>query len=279
MNDFATFSQTIVAFVSTYMIHSTLLLSACWLVLTTTRAQSHFLTERLWKRATVLGIVTAFAQVAIGPTTFPFAIFSPAEPSVIVATPSERGSRDAQNDDLMPDISRLIANSDWPAPAADTRFVVSEPSVASSIDTADLAVEFPPPLRDGNVDSAVVDDRVKSSSIESINTIDKVVLVASTGEGNAQPNEDSRDSKFGQAKQVWLPVCLRAIAVVFVSAFAAGGLLLLVQTTRLRLRFGGARLLRNGTARSTLDRFAKRHKIRRRIRLLVSNKHGEPIAH
>ena len=57
MSDFAAFSQTLVAFVATYFVHSTLLLSACWLVLKVARANSHFLTERLWKLATVLGIV------------------------------------------------------------------------------------------------------------------------------------------------------------------------------------------------------------------------------
>ena len=54
---------------------------------------------------------------------------------------------------------------------------------------------------------------------------------------------------------------------------------LVVQSMRLRLRFARARPLTDGPARRVLDRFLKRNKIRRRVRLLSSSKHHEPVAY
>jgi hypothetical protein len=58
MNDFASLSSTFVTLIVTYLLHSTILLGLCWLILTLIRSKSHFLAERMWKLATVLGIVT-----------------------------------------------------------------------------------------------------------------------------------------------------------------------------------------------------------------------------
>lgn len=58
MNDFASLSSTFVTLIVTYLLHSTILLGLCWLILTLIRSGSHFLAERMWKLATVLGIVT-----------------------------------------------------------------------------------------------------------------------------------------------------------------------------------------------------------------------------
>lgn len=49
--------------------------------------------------------------------------------------------------------------------------------------------------------------------------------------------------------------------MAFVCAFVAGGLLLIVQTARLSLRFRGARVLKTDTARTSLDYFMKRHNL------------------
>jgi hypothetical protein len=76
----------------------------------------------------------------------------------------------------------------------------------------------------------------------------------------------------------WLPALLRMCGILAAGGFVSGGFLLAVQTLRLRCRFGRARVLQ-GPARAVLDRFLKRHKIRRRIWLLASTRHAEPIAY
>ena len=54
MSDLTTFSNTVITVVATYFVHSTLLLTMCWLVVTLARPKSHFLVERMWKLAAVL---------------------------------------------------------------------------------------------------------------------------------------------------------------------------------------------------------------------------------
>ena len=56
--------------VVTYLVHSTIFLGSAWLVATLARLRSHALSERLWKSAAVLGLVTAPAQLLLGSMAF-----------------------------------------------------------------------------------------------------------------------------------------------------------------------------------------------------------------
>jgi hypothetical protein len=51
MSDAIALSNMLATFAATYLLHSTVLLSMCWLSLKLTRATSHFLVERTWKLA------------------------------------------------------------------------------------------------------------------------------------------------------------------------------------------------------------------------------------
>jgi beta-lactamase regulating signal transducer with metallopeptidase domain len=60
------FTQTLAAFAATYWLHSTLLLLAAWLLLRSTKPDSHFIRERVWKLAATAGLFTATVQLVLG---------------------------------------------------------------------------------------------------------------------------------------------------------------------------------------------------------------------
>ena len=66
MNSLSYFSHLMVSFVATYLLHSTVLLAACWLFIRCSRTTSHFLVERMWKLAAVLGLLTTVLQTGTG---------------------------------------------------------------------------------------------------------------------------------------------------------------------------------------------------------------------
>jgi len=52
-----------------------------------------------------------------------------------------------------------------------------------------------------------------------------------------------------------------------------------IQSLRMQTRFATSRLLKDGPARQAIDRFLKRNRIRRKIRLLASTVHHEPVTY
>jgi hypothetical protein len=56
----------VTALTATYLLHSTLLLGAAWLLLRAAKPDSHFVRERVWKVAATAGFVTATVQLATG---------------------------------------------------------------------------------------------------------------------------------------------------------------------------------------------------------------------
>ena len=279
MIDSATFSNAVVAFVANYLVHSTLLLAACWLILTVTRTRSHFLTERLWKLSAVLGIVTAFTQVALGPAPFLRSLLSSGEAVPIVDAIETTASSEADafvevhfaENETAPELTEEVGNRAivmaevartlpddglQPTSTSELRFTTDRvESLSGGEDTLEAATDLPTGL-------STVNTRLEALSETSPRPAGRVAA--------HRPNAKDR---------AWLPVLLRAIAIMLVGGFIVGLALLAVQTLRLRCRFGSARVLERGPARSVLDRFLSRHKIRGRIRLLASSSHCEPIAY
>lgn len=60
------FVETLTSFAATYWLHSTLLLGAAWLLLRSGKPDSHFVRERIWKLAATAGLATAAVQLATG---------------------------------------------------------------------------------------------------------------------------------------------------------------------------------------------------------------------
>ena len=278
MNDMTAFGNAAVAFVATYFVHSTLLLSACWLVMTFTRAKSHFLIERMWKMATVLGIATAFVQVAVGPIALPRLTPSDSEPLAFIDV-SARSETGATAGSVETDFTSSANSIDIPPPSVSTIENIPLSDVievengtnvaqASEWPLPEEAAQFTLPNRDSNV----VLDRAEV-------TLDEVSREPFAPQSASHLPGEAVVLSFEARVQSWLPALLQTSAIVLMFGFTGGCLLLCMQTMRLRLRFGRAQVLRSGTARTALDRFLKRNKIRRSVRLLTSSKHTEPIAY
>src|SRR5688572_10347037 len=60
------FPHLLVSFAVTYLLHSTIVITVCWIFIRCLRMTSHYLLERVWKLAAVLGMVTAVLQTGAG---------------------------------------------------------------------------------------------------------------------------------------------------------------------------------------------------------------------
>lgn len=255
MNSFFAFSNTVNAFAAAYFVHSTLLLTMCWLIIAIARPQSHFLKERMWKLAAVLGILTAFSQLLMSPNTL----------GIVMQSPADGIGVSDVSDELM--FGATVATTPDPL----------EAGVEMEGDDVEIIYGNDPPM-ESNADSNPFDTRIDTMEPTVASTEALAPNVLDT-DPKAQSRAEPLASTSKRLARNWAPVLLHCCAILLVCTFVVGGLVLILQTTRLCLRFGGARVLRTGTARTALDRFLKRHKIRGRIRLLASDKHCEPIAY
>ena len=64
-NDVRLVAFAMLAFVTTYWLHSTLLLAATWMFVRTCRVRSEVLRERLWKMAAVIPLFTAPLELTL----------------------------------------------------------------------------------------------------------------------------------------------------------------------------------------------------------------------
>ncbi|MBI2477631.1 MAG: M56 family metallopeptidase [Planctomycetia bacterium] len=279
MNDFAALSQTLIAFVLTYFIHSTVLLAVCWCSLAVTRVKSHFLTERIWKLATILGIVTALTQCVFLPDRLPLVMPWPTEGVTVVDESSQSIFLVESNENTTEDLASLGAASELPLQAAPELPAASGFEMSPINHDPGLVDELQPPYLATIAASTVPEHHVDAATNETVYPLDESILNSPDARFVAEPDETGLTSTLVRATSIWLPVILQVCAVAFVCGFVGGGLLLVVQTTRLHLRFGRAQVLTRGPARSALDRFLKRHQIRRRVCLLASQKHCEPVAY
>jgi len=236
MNELAPFANAMTTFIVTYLLHSTLLLASCWVVIRVTRTDSHILVERLWKVAAVLGILTAALQNTIG-VDFWIA------PRTIGEVAHHRAGS-SQPDDTELRLQTTVADPD-----ADAKDIASERSPAA---TAHPQVTLDVPVSE-------VDDQ---GSI-------RASVVPEQAETLSKPDWLQSALPWFSAATALLPLC----------CIVVGGMLIVVQTMRLRIRFSRERLLETGPARRVLDRFLKSNNIRHRIRLLVSSKQTEPVTY
>ena len=293
MSDATALSNTLAIFAATYLLHSTLLLAACWLLIKLSQARSHFLVERMWKSAAVLGLATASLQIVVGASSkleveqLSSEAVAQIEPSEEQALGTEHSEPSTQHPVLGtetdPELGRIASNS-----------TTTEPATAFESITEQLAV----PIEVGSQGSH------HSPSDESGVTPDSIGFASPIAKNDSAPSRfhhSESDGYLGEPREAVMPVtdlaplvrtptwwdALQAgspwlVAIVSIGlagCIIGGGVLLVFQTLRLRTRFATARLLKDGPARRVLDRFLKRHNIRRRIKLLSSTKHNEPITY
>lgn len=266
MNSLAHFSHVVFSFAATYVLHSTVLLATCWLVIRGARVTSHFLTERMWKLATVLGLVTAVLQIGTG-----------VRPIIEFA---QTASTDTLNDSALIELPEQTSSV---STTGSRHSVGSSERLTGSIENGDgveSANAYAPTQQFGRTE-----DEVTAGA-----------LIRTTAP-SAAPGEPKRADQNGRLRGsqspsesalvagafnriIDLPAnIVQMVSIALTMAFVVGALLLLWKSLWLRRKCLGACVLRDGPARLTLDCFLKRNRIRRRIRLLASSRYTEPFTY
>jgi hypothetical protein len=283
MSDTTTLSNTLAFVAATYLLHSTLLLSACWMLFKMSRVSSHFLVERMWKLAAVLGLMTASLQMWIGASSetegnqpdgaaVRVALaehnVAGAEYSALSAAVVEDSPSDAPDAALFPRSAEL--SQEQPRVSAEvidqSRHHAPHDESGAASGLVDQASDpMMPSSTLGRFQHAEHDGYFDASAAEASSPIVEVVSAPELTWWNV-------------LRTTW-PWLTSLVAIALSACVIAGGVLLAFQSLRLRTRFATARLLKEGPARRTLDRFLKRNRVRRRVRLLASAKHTEPVTY
>lgn len=273
MNDFNAFLENAITFVATYFVHSTILLASCWLVLTVSRAKSHYLAERMWKLAAVLGVITAATQMFFVTSNTPQEYRSLEANPQVFFEPVTLYQHDGTAFEGQQDVG-LGETVDWHDPPLSSdaapvqRFdqvVLSSPFDAVSHAQPE-PVEFDATQKSDGVSHAIP---IEEATFADVSAADEVPQVL-------------ENNPVGAPRSIvaeWLPSVSRVCSIAMLCGGIVGALLLFIQATRWRLRIGRVRVVHAGAAIDSLQRFCKRHKIRRRVRLLASNHHAEPFAY
>ena len=283
-----------VVLLTTYLLHSSLLLALAWLVQRRLRTPSHVLTERLWKTAAVTGLLTAPLQLAGG-----FSQPLVSLPLTIVAD-SEESSPDTTGFE-----AHGYPRADKDAGEHETPAVLSVSELASS-DSRDLAIPVPGgPVDDSVLGSNAVTrpdaewtvstDVAPHSSRETWEPVTAEQPSAATAP--APPSTDDLPESVAAVVPVavephtakpaeavslgWRPAMVWFEAIVVACAFSfvvAGALRLIWQTCSLQDRLRRCHQIVDGPAREVLDELIQGASVRGKVTLLVSKKYPEPLA-
>jgi hypothetical protein len=243
------FTHVMVAFAVTYLLHSTVVFSVCWIVIRCLRVTSHHLLERVWKLAAVLGIVTAILQTGTGiaglGTISAMVRFDP------VATSSERA---------------LVGISET-SPQEMHATITGSPSSVTGIEHFDQT-------QTEATTEAFVDTTERPVTNEpkhAVSSIDQAIELNSLADFAPVVRQSSRhwDVPYYIVHTVYAAVTISIVV---------GALLLALRTLTLRSTLAHADVLRDGPARQMLTGFLRSNQIRRRVRLLTSSRHAEPFA-
>lgn len=288
-------SANLTSFTATYCLHSTLLLGSAWLLLRWMKPDSHFVRERIWKLAATAGLTTAAIQLATGlglriaPSPEPSVPIvtrsvseAAGEPSPEVTSPSPSQAQAARQhlatslaivqDSLHQLGEGLPETLSRPKSDPDEKI-----SVASSVSSGQIA---------SDPAGSAIFDSVSSTSYAT--TID-AAPAARRGEAapafRLQPaaQSTSRDrsvsSTSGQARLTPTgPLQLGLGPLATLAWFALSGLILAWQS--LRFRWQMRRLCEAAPShRKLLDAICENRGVRRKVRLLRSDRFEEPVAY
>jgi len=275
-------AQWVVVVAGTYLLHSTILLAGAWLVMRMGRVRSHVLTERLWKMAAVLGLVTAPIQVALGWSSPIFDVTLGHGEDTRYAT-SDAGN--SVSDGLF-DFVPAVGNRNVELQRPDTISLGPE-----TIDENELAADFHRNEDEypGDTQEAALSSDASAHLPEDPSN-DRPSALAGAINVNFSHNYGSEESlqKGRVHTQPRRPDCavsqLTIARFVFSGAISIAGFvvcgwfMLVVQTSHFYRRCTGSRVIGDGPARRILDRLRQKNSIRRRVRLLSSDAFDEPVA-
>lgn len=282
MSDATALSNTLATFAATYLFHSTLLLATCWMFLRLTRTTSHFLVERTWKLAAVMGVITTLTHMMFGASlTFSLVESQFSSPDGIADGNLEVGV------DTGDDPSGSIESVGGAENALGTGPVATLDIPSESIDSAvidfDQSADFIPYHQPHNADLEIVAHSPTTGLPQAPQHAEREGGFQS--EFPMEPASSVLEDTVAasQALRALLPRILRwasTVTSVLVASYVLFGVtLFVIQSLRMQTRFATSRLLKDGPARKAIDRFLKRNGIRRKIRLLTSTTHHEPVTY
>lgn len=261
----------VVVLLSTYWLHSTLLLGVTWMGLRLVREPGPALAESLWKVAAVLPLITAPAQwlgefsgVPVNLSSearvdaHPQAALATATQSPVAKTTAQRGSEPREFRPMADPV--IVSQTAFPeenADAANRRF--------ASLGNA----------RDAQLDPQAA--WVLEEFAFDAQPTGPPAVAATSGAPADQPSDSTPppEPQASRSASRW-GVLIGAICGLLFLAF--GGVRLLVQTFVFRRRLADARIVTAGTVRQELDALLRIADIGRPIVLLSSATFAEPVA-
>lgn len=282
MNEATAISNTLATFAATYLFHSTVLLSACWLILKLVRARSYFLVERVWKVAAVMGLFTTLLQMTCG-GNWGMQLTRLPQPhvAVIAASGQQAGASDmAPAREFLVDNSPVVPLGELPPAQPVLPDISIEETAADTVAAWELPAEpQSPDVRFTPRESAVRYEVVLPADWAAVGAeaergVPPLVIPSRGVDASAVSRAESLGGWRWMAPWMsWL------LSLILLGSLLLGGALFALHSWRLRMRFATSRPLTRGRARDALDRFLKRNRIRRRVRLLVSADHHEPVTY
>lgn len=238
----AHYAAPILAFLATYLLHSTCLLAGVWLYFCWHRTARPALRSALWKVAATAAFVTA-----------PLALWLPAVlPDSEVSTPAADHHSSADT----PALSTIELPLNIPAETDDAATLDATPSDAL---TLDVGTDVPP--ADDFDELELAPPRI----VATIPIPTSIVPPAKTTEIVPPPAP-------------WDPRIVIAVSVAAVGCFLLGLTRLWGQTIWLRRRFADCRLLTKGPAAEELASLLAQQRRSKKVRLLSSGHYAEPAA-
>ncbi|MCA9140028.1 MAG: M56 family metallopeptidase [Planctomycetales bacterium] len=241
MNTIVSLCDPWFAWIATYMIHSSVLLIACWAILRSLRSPSHALAERAWKISGTVGLITTVVQLQFVDAGFYALELESSNPIVACDLDVPGGGPGLSSTDS------FASKIQW--------------SVRTSADPAINAATTVP--QDANDARPQVSMQFSDADQPTVST-------------SVPANESAAIS---HAATIWRAKLLKTAVVLSVAFwFAIGMMRLVVSSLILRFNVRRAKQLNRGRPRQLLDQLLKRNNISRRVTLRIDGDHTDPVA-
>lgn len=270
--------ESLAAFAATYWLHSTLLLGSAWLLIRATRPDSHFVRERIWKFAAVAGLATTGIQLATGLglslLTDSAAESSASTPTITVS--AEPRPKPANSEMTVEEARRNLATSlqmvqdslqklgDVPETLAESK---AEPAAETHEASAGPRVKSQSPSTLTQVTFLPLDEAEAITTEEYATVLVPMISPQVDSEATGIP-------AYSREVFSWTT----AAGLIAASWFALSLLLLAWQSLRFRWQMRHVSEAAP-SHRRLLESIRESRGIRRRVRLLKSDRFGEPVAY
>ena len=277
-----TFVETLASFAATYWLHSTLLLGAAWLLLRSAKPDSHFVRERIWKLAATAGLATAAVQLATG-LGVSLLVEPDSAPSVTRSVSEARVSKTAESDLSPAEASQHLATSlqlvqeslshlgeGLPETLTESKLPRDEVAATSTPEAARA-----PSIRKPTVTFLPLDDEAATTA----GTASLEVKFVATGDAGSAVSAIQAPAVFEQQAAAATDSWRRTLACWTALGWFSLSLLYLAWQS-LQFRWQMRHVSEAAPShRKLLDSICESHGLKRRVRLLKSDRFEEPVAY